>query len=171
MDSKKRSNLAGGLLLILIGGVLLVTQLAPDQFYWLDPGQNWPLIVIGVGVAMLLFGLVTGVPALAVPACIVGGIGGILYWQDATSNWGSWAYAWTLIPGFVGVGVILSGLLSGQPRKAFMEGGRTVMVSLVLFSIFGFFFARDDFQGILWPSLIIGVGVIVLLRQFFGARG
>ena len=170
MDSKKRSSLAGGLLLILIGGVFLIAQLTPDLFYWLDPGRNWPLIVIGVGVVMLLFGLLTGVPAMAVPASIVGGIGGILYWQNATSNWDSWAYAWTLIPGFVGVGVILAGLLSGQPRKAFIEGGRTVMVSLVLFSIFGFFFARNDFQGILWPSLLIAAGVIVLLRQLLGAR-
>jgi hypothetical protein len=170
MDTKKRSNLVGGLLLILIGGVFLVAQLSPDLFYWLDAEQSWPLIVIGVGVVMLFFALFTGVPVLAVPACIVGGIGGILYWQNATGNWGSWAYAWTLIPGFVGVGVILSGLLSGQLRKGFLEGGKTVMVSLVLFSIFGFFFARNDFQGILWPSLLIGVGVIVLLRQLLGAR-
>ena len=170
MDTKKRSNLVGGLLLILIGGVFLVAQLSPDLFYWLDAEQSWPLIVIGVGVVMLFFGLFTGVPVLAVPACIVGGIGGILYWQNTTGNWGSWAYAWTLIPGFVGVGVILSGLLSGQLRKGFLEGGKTVMVSLVLFSIFGFFFTRNDFQGILWPSLLIGVGVIVLLRQLLGAR-
>lgn len=170
MDIKKRSNLAGGIILILVGGALLAAQLYPDLFYWLDPGRSWPLIVIGVGAVMLIIGLITGVPALAVPACIVGGIGGILYWQNATGYWDSWAYVWTLIPGFVGVGIILSGLLSGQPRKAFLEGGRTVMVSLVLFAIFGFIFARNQFQGILWPSLIIGVGVIILIRQFFSAR-
>lgn len=170
MDIRKRSNLAAGIILILVGAVLLAAQFVPDLFDWLDPDRNWPLIVIGVGIVLLIVGLVTGVPALAVPACIVGGIGGILYWQNATGYWDSWAYAWTLIPGFVGAGIILSGLLGGQPRKALLEGGRTVMVSLVLFAIFGFIFARDHFQGVLWPSLIIGVGVIILIRQFLGVR-
>ena len=57
MDSRQRSNLAGGLILILIGGAFLAAQLVPDLFSWLDPAENWPLIVISVGVFILLIGL------------------------------------------------------------------------------------------------------------------
>lgn len=170
MDARSRSNLAGGIVLILIGALFLVGQLYPDAFEWLDPGRNWPLIVIGVGVLIFVVGLLTGVPAMAVPASIVAGIGGLLYWQNATGNWDSWAYAWTLIPGFVGVGVIISGLLSGQTRKALMDGGRTVMFSLVMLAIFGSLFGRHDFAGPIWPVLLIIVGVIVLLQTLFRGR-
>jgi hypothetical protein len=167
MDLKRRTNLAAGLVLILIGGAFLVNQLVPDAFAWLDPANSWPLFIIGLGVLLLLVGLLTGVPAMAVPASIVGGIGGILYWQNATGNWTSWAYVWTLIPGFVGIGVILSGLFSGQPRKAIREGGGSIFISLVLFTIFGFLFGRDAFQGILWPVLLIALGTVVLIRTVF----
>jgi hypothetical protein len=167
MDPRQRSNAAVGLVLILIGGAFLVAQLVPDAFSWLDPATHWPVFIIGLAVLLLLIGLLTGFPAMAVPACIVGGIGGLLYWQNATGNWTSWAYAWTLIPGFVGIGVILSGLLSGQPRKAIREGGGSIFISLVLFTIFGFIFGRDVFQGILWPILLIALGVVVLIRGIF----
>ena len=167
MDIKRRTNLAAGLVLILIGGAFLVAQLVPDAFAWLDPATNWPIFIIGLGVLLLLVGLLTGVPAMAVPACIVGGIGGLLYWQNATGNWTSWAYAWTLIPGFVGIGVILSGLFSGQPRQALRDGGGSIFVSLVMFTIFGYIFGRDAFQGILWPILLIGLGAVILIRTIF----
>jgi hypothetical protein len=167
MDLKRRTNLAAGLVLILIGGVFLVGQLVPDAFAWLDSANSWPLFIIGLGVLLLVIGLLTGVPAMAVPACIVGGIGGLLYWQNATGNWASWAYVWTLIPGFVGIGIVLSGLFSGQPRKAIREGGGSIFVSLVLFTIFGFFFGRDAFQGILWPIMLIALGAVVLIRTIF----
>jgi hypothetical protein len=167
MDLTRRTNLAAGLVLILIGGAFLVAQLVPDAFAWLDPANNWPILIIGIGVLLLLVGLLAGVPAMAVPACIVGGIGGLLYWQNATGNWASWAYVWALIPGFVGVGVILSGLLSGRPRQGLREGAGTIFVSLVMFTIFGFFFGRDTFQGALWPILLIVLGFMILIRGVF----
>jgi hypothetical protein len=174
MDPRFRSQLAGGIALILIGVAFLAVQFYPGLFDWLDPDNNWPVIIIGVGVLLLIIGLLSGAPAMAIPACIVGGIGGLLYWQNATNYWESWAFAWTLIPGFVGVGIILAGLLSGQPRKALREGGRTIIVSAVLFTILGFLFGRlfgrEIFQGIVWAILLIGLGVLVLLRTIFSTR-
>ncbi len=170
MDSKRRTQLAGGLVLILVGGAFLAWQLFPGMFSWLNVEVTWPLLIIGSGVLLLFIGLLAGTPAMAVPACIVGGIGGLLYWQNATGNWESWAYVWTLIPGFVGVGIILSGLLGGQTRRALREGSGTILSSLILFAIFGFFFARDLFQGYFWPALLIVAGVIVLARTLFSSR-
>jgi hypothetical protein len=170
MNMKMRSNIAGGLVLILIGAAFLLAQLRPGLFDWLDPAQNWPLIIIGVGVLLLVIGLLTGVPAMAVPASIVGGVGGLLYWQNITGNWESWAYAWALIPGFVGVGIVISGLLSGQARQALRDGGRTILVSLVLLAIFGSFLGPRDFAAPVWPILLIAAGVIFLLQAILRPR-
>lgn len=170
MNTKRRSNLAAGLALILIGGAFLAAQLFPDMFRWLDLKENWPLVVIGLGLLLLFIGLISGVPAMAVPATIIGGIGGLLYWQNATEMWDTWSYVWTLIPGFVGVGIILAGLLGGRPKQAFREGGRTILVSLVLFAIFGAFLGGGLFSGYLWPILLIGVGALVLFGNVFRSR-
>ena len=99
---------------------------------------------------------------MAVPACIVGGVGGLLYWQNLSGQWETWSYAWTLIPGFVGVGVILSGILSGQTAQSLRDGGRTIMVSLVLFVVFGSLLG-GNLTGIVWPSLLIGAGILLLV--------
>ena len=107
---------------------------------------------------------------MAIPACIVGGIGGILYWQEITGNWESWAYAWTLIPGFVGVGIVLSGLLGGDFRQSARGGGWLIMISLVLFAVFGSFFGGLGLLGPYWPVLLILLGLLVLIRPLFRPR-
>lgn len=166
MVRDRRSNLAGGVVLILIGVLLLVFQVMPGLQVW----ASWPLIIIGVGVLLLTIGLLTGVPAMAIPACIVGGVGGLLYWQNATGNWGSWAYVWTLIPGFNGVGIILSGLFGGEVRQSLGVGGWLILISLVLFAVFGSFFGKTGLLGAYWPVLLIAMGLLLLARPLFQSR-
>jgi hypothetical protein len=158
--------LVGGLILILLGAWFLAMQFVPGLQEWF----SWPWIIIGVGVAMLLIGLLSGVPDLAVPACIIGGIGGLLYWQNVTGNWDSWSYAWSLIPGFVGVGVILSGLFGGKVRKSLREGGNLILISLILFVIFAAFLGGPNLLGDYWPVLLILLGSWVLIRSLFRSR-
>jgi len=166
MDSQRRSSVAGGLVLILLGALFLAVQWVPGLQLWF----SWPLIIIGIGVLLLIVGLLTGVPAMAMPACIVGGIGGLLYWQNATGNWESWAYAWTLIPGFVGVGMVLSGLLGGDTRQMVSGGGWLILISLVLFAVFASFFGAMGLVGRYWPVLLIGLGLLVLAQSLFRSR-
>jgi hypothetical protein len=166
MDSQRRSSLAGGLVLILLGALFLAVQWVPGLQLWF----SWPLIIIGIGVLLLIVGLLTGVPAMAMPACIVGGIGGLLYWQNATGNWESWAYAWTLIPGFVGVGMVLSGLLGGDTRQTVRGGGWLILISLVLFAVFASFFGALGLVGSYWPVLLIVLGLLVLAQSLFRSR-
>lgn len=166
MNSERRSSLAGGLVLILVGLCFLVIQIVPGLQVWF----SWPLIIVGVGVLLLIIGLLTSVPAVAVPACIVGGIGGLLYWQNATDNWESWAYAWALIPGFVGLGIVLSGLLGGEARQSMRAGGWLILISLVLFTVFGSFFGALGLVGAYWPVLLIALGLLVLVRPLFRSR-
>ncbi len=167
MDTKRRSNLGAGLVLILIGVAFLLAQLSPDWYEWIDPVDNWPMIIVGVGLLLLIMGLLSGVPAMAVPACIVGGVGGLLYWQNITNNYASWSYAWALIPGFVGVGVILSGLLGAGIKQSLREGLNLIKISLLMVAIFGSIFGARDFQEPVWPVLLISVGVLYLLQSIF----
>jgi hypothetical protein len=166
MDSQRRSSLAGGLVLVLLGALFLAVQWVPGLQLWF----SWPLIIIGIGVLLLIVGLLTGVPAMAMPACIVGGIGGLLYWQNATGNWESWAYAWTLIPGFVGVGMVLSGLLGGDTRQTIRGGGWLILISLVLFAVFASFFGALGLVGSYWPVLLIVLGLLLLAQSLFRSR-
>jgi hypothetical protein len=169
MKRARRSSLGVGILLIALGLLVLVGQLFPGIFGWGGP-ITWPLIVVGVGIFLLLLGLATGNPGMAVPACIVGGIGVLLYWQNATQNFGSWAYAWTLISGFAGVGVILEGLFTGRFGKALVRGGWMILVSLVMFTVFASFLGGPKLLGIYWPALLILLGLISLVQYFMQTR-
>jgi len=159
----RRSSLAVGLVLVLLGACFLAVQWVPGLWAWF----SWPLVVVGVGVLLLVIGLLTGAAGLAVPACIVGGIGGLLYWQNASGNWESWAYAWTLIPAFVGVGIVLSGLLGGEGRQSVGGGGWLILISLVLFTVFGSFFGALGLVGAYWPVLLIALGLLILVWSLF----
>ncbi|HMK08716.1 MAG TPA: hypothetical protein VK449_06750 [Anaerolineales bacterium] len=165
MDTRTRSAAVGGALLILLGALLLLAQINPDWRGWLGLQWSWPLIVVAVGAGLFLMGLLTGTPSMAIPACVVAGIGGILYWQNLTGNWLSWTYAWALIPGFVGVGMILQALLGEGGWSQAGKGFESILVSLVLFAIFGSIFGGLPNLGPFWPALLILVGVVQLVRR------
>jgi hypothetical protein len=166
MSRKTRSNLALGIMLILIGGLFLAMQIMPelsDKFWSIF---DWPFIIIGVGVFLLIFGLLAGTPGMAVPATIVAGIGGILAYQNATGQWESWAYAWSLIPGFVGVGVMLSALFGEGGSEGFRSGLTLLFISAILFLIFSSIMGANPL-GAWWPVLLIILGLWLLIQPLF----
>jgi len=152
-----------GILLILLGAFFLATRLMPEIFGYV----YWPFFVIGVGGMFLLSAILTRTGGLAIPGCIVGGIGGILYYQAISGDWASWSYMWTLIPGFVGVGVIFAGLLS-RDHPHFDSGGLVLMaISAMGFLIFGGAFGLNLDVSTLWPLFLIGIGLITLVSALF----
>ena len=164
---QNRSNLALGLILLIVGGWLLVSRQVPAVQEWLDANFAWPMYTIGAGLLVLFIGLITGAPGMAVPASIITGIGGILYYQNATGDFGSWSYMWALIPGFVGIGSILAGLLGENTRRNLSNGLRTIVTSAVLFLIFATFFGGLSILGEYGlPIVLILLGVYVLARGF-----
>lgn len=170
---QNRSTLFLGLLLILVGGWMILTRQVPELRAWFDDNFLWPMWMIGAGGIILLIGLINGNPGMAVPAAIVAGIGGILYYQELTDNYASWSYMWTLIPGFVGVGEILAGLLGENTRRNLGHGLNQLFVSGVLFLIFGSFLGGLNLLGEFGaPVLLILLGVYVLARGVMrGLRG
>lgn len=166
MENNNRSQIVLGSLLILLGLWFLAVRLVPG----LEELFAWPFIIIAAGVGLFLLGLVVNAPGMAVPASIVTGIGGLLAWQNATGHWESWAYAWALIPGFVGVGIIMTGVLEGDVRSKLQPGGWLIVISAVMFAIFGSFLGGVALFGPFWPALLILLGLIMLGQSLLGRR-
>jgi hypothetical protein len=126
--------------------------------------------VILAGLMLLVLGLLVGAPGMAVPACIVAGIGGILYYQNASGDWNSWLYLWTLIPGFAAIGTILAGLLGDDFRQNIRQGLNTLVVSLILFVIFSGIFGAWATFGVYTQYIFIGIlfilGLWFIVRAF-----
>ena len=164
---QNRSSLILGILLILFGGWLVVTRQVPALQSWLEENFTWPMWTIGAGLLVLLIGLITGAPGMAVPASIIAGIGGILYYQNSSGDFGSWSYMWALIPGFVGIGTILAGLLGENTRTNLAHGLNLLAISAVLFLVFGTFFGGLAILGDYGAAiLLILLGLYVLARGF-----
>ncbi|MDA1329895.1 MAG: hypothetical protein DWG76_02970 [Chloroflexi bacterium] len=164
MDTQRRSNLVVGLLLVIIGGLFLASRFFPQlgQFFTLD--FDWPLYVIGVGLIFFVLSALAGAPGLAIPGSIIAGIGSILYYQNTSGDFASWAYAWTLIPGFVGIGTIFTNLFEGNFLPGLREGLRLIGLSLLMFAIFGAFLGGPALLGDYWPVLLILAGVWMVVR-------
>lgn len=173
MNKSRRESIASGVILILIGLIFLAFQLVPSLQVWTTEEFTWPVWVFIVALGLLVIGALTGTADMLVPASIVGGIGGILYLQNAgIITWESWAFIWTLIPGFVGIGSVLAGLLKWN-RKEIVDGLETILVSAVLFLVFGSLFG-DTFGYVPFrtylPILLIGLGLFLFVRALIGRR-
>lgn len=170
MENKNRTTLALGILLILVGIYFVLVNVVPGFTDLISLTFSWPVIVMLVGLGLLLLGLLVGAPEMAVPALIVGGIGGILYYQNISNNWGSWAYLWTLIPAFSGLGTLTAWLLGAREKNSVRSALDTIGTSLVLFVVFGAFFGAFKNLGPYWPVLLIVAGVLVGVRALIKER-
>ena len=98
---------------------------------------------------------------------ILSGIGGIFYYQNMSGDWASWSYIWALIPAFVGVGVIIGGLIDKNYKDGFSGGLTLIVISAILFLVFGSAFGLDSEFTQYWPVLLIALGLISLVRVAF----
>jgi hypothetical protein len=162
----KRAGITGGIILIVLGVLFLASEIYPQVFNFWD----WPFIIIGLGGVFLLWALLGGIGGLAVPGTILVGIGGILYYQNATNDWESWSYIWALIPSFVGIGVILSGIIDGKFKETISSGLVLILISAILLFAFGAAFGLDPRITQYWPVLLIILGIIALFKAILSGR-
>ncbi|GAB4539457.1 MAG: hypothetical protein Fur002_04630 [Anaerolineales bacterium] len=163
MNKQGRSQLALGVILILLGAWFFLDKTMPQVTRQFQRYTEWPLNMVLIGAAILVIGLATGSPGMAVPASIVAGLGGIFYYQDLTHNYESWSYMWTLIPGFVGVGNLIAGLLGENPASSFKHGLRLIVISAVLFLVFSSLLGGMTLLGAYGPAaLLILLGLWLL---------
>ena len=167
---RNRGSIAVAITLIGIGAWFMAIQFSPALKAIAYGPSTWPLTIIGIGAFLALVGLLTWSPGMFIPACIVAGVGGLLYYQNSTGDWASWAYAWALIPGFAGLGSIVAGLLKGNSSRQVREGMTMIVVSAILFVIFGSFLGGLDLLGPYWPVLLILAGLWVLVSGILRRR-
>lgn len=166
---RTRANVGTALVLIASGAWFLAIELSPAVKAFAYGANTWPLPIIGIGALLALVGLLTWTPGMLVPACIVGGIGGMLYYQNTTGNWETWAYSWALIPVFIGVGMLLAGAME-RKRGVAASGAWMILWGLVMFAVFGSFLGGSALIGQYWPLLLIFAGLMVLLQGLFRRR-
>ena len=171
MNRRDRTQLGLGILLVAAGAYYFLAQQMPALRFWAQIEFAWPFYVIGAGVLILLIGLMTGAPGMAAPACVVAGVGAILYYQDRSGDWASWSFIWSLIPGFAGLGVILAGLLGEDTRRNLRHGLNLLVASAALFVAFAAMFQRLDFLGPYGPgALLVLLGAYVIGRGLLPSR-
>jgi hypothetical protein len=163
---KRKNSIALGIILIIFGALLLVREFYPQLF----PNWEWPFFIIGLGGFFLLWAIFSGTGGLAVPGSILAGIGGIFYYQSLTNDWESWSFIWALIPAFVGVGIIIGGIIDHNYKEAFSGGLILLLISGILFFAFGSAFGLQPEITMYWPVLLIVLGLIALARALFSSK-
>jgi len=169
------SGLALGLVLVVVGVFFLIMRLFEIDL----STYGWPLYVIIPGLTLLIVGFFSLGTGALVPGGIVTVTGLILAAQNATGDWASWAYAWTLVvPGGAGLGLFLQGLRVHDSKQ--MRLGRNLMFWSALMFMIGFVIFESIFNisgqdfGIVsraaLPVLLIIIGVTLLLRSMQRGR-
>ncbi len=167
MNGVNRGTIVLGTFLIAIGAIFLLLNLIPG----FNAGNTWPLIffVLAAGFylpAFLWTGAQRGLAGLFIPGSIMLVLGLIFAYDVITRDWVSWAYAWLLIPGGVGLGLWLGSTLGNWGKGATQTGLWMMAVSLGLFAVFATIFATNNAMRVIGPLVIIVAGVLVLLRVF-----
>lgn len=160
-----------GALLLVLGAVFLVLQLAP-----LDASAPlWPFVLIVPGALMVLLAAMPGrgLETLAVPGAFVTTLGLVLGLQALTGRYDSWAYAWALILASVGVGRWLQGAIAHDSEQR-RDGARLALLGGALFAGFGLYFEVVAFRGLADSWLVRVVGPVLsivagLALLFLGA--
>ncbi len=164
----------GAVVLIGLGVLFLLGQwLSVDIF-----GYGWPLFVLLPGLAFLFFAVRGDANAapLAVPGAIVTGTGAILFYQNLTGHWESWAYAWSLYPVFLGLALTFMGERTQNQNTAnvgsgFVRWGSIAFVALWALFELVIFAGNRAFGNYLLPLVLIGAGVWMLMRGSFRGMG
>ena len=169
------SGLALGLVLVVVGVFFLIMRLFEIDL----STYGWPLYVIIPGLTLLIVGFFSLGTGALVPGGIVTVTGLILAAQNASGDWASWAYAWTLVvPGGAGLGLFMQGLRVHDSRQVRL--GRNLMFWAALMFMIGFVIFESIFNisgkdfGIVsraaLPVLLIIIGVTLLLRSMQRGR-
>lgn len=153
--------------LIAVGVMVLIGQLTG---FGGMIGSLWPMFVVLPGLAFLYFAY-TGdknVAGLAVPGTVITGTGLILFYQNVTGHWESWAYIWTLYPLFVGLALNFMAQRTGddgtqKASRILMRIGAIGFIIGVIFFELIIFGNGGIFGNLTLPVVLIAIGGFMLL--------
>jgi hypothetical protein len=179
---ERRNPIIAGVILITIGAIAwAVTASDIDPSRWLG-GSGWTLFILIPGLILFVGGLLShDEPAqgLTIAGAIVMTVAAMLFVMDRTEHYEAWAYAWALIPGAAGLGVLVHGLRTGD-RERVGTALRLMGISLALLLVGAWFFETIFQTGTVpfgletfWPFMLVVLGVVVIAGAFLrpGATG
>ena len=180
MPKRSGSMLAVGALLVIIGLLAVIGRAADVDLGGLIGEQTWPLLVIVPGLVLLTLAIRPAPPeglGFAIAGSIVTMVGAILLFMANTGSWASWAYAWLLIPGAAGLGILGYGAFTRHPELV-TKGARLLVISAALFVVgwwwFEAIFATGEVPfdaGAWWPLALIVVGGVIGIAGLRRADG
>jgi hypothetical protein len=158
---------------VLVIGVIayFLEMTSVDVASWLG-GSGWTLFIIGPGLALLVAAafLRDGAALMTSTAgAVVTTVGALLLYQDQTAHYESWAYAWALIPGAVGIALAVHGLRFDRPDL--VSVGTRMVAAFGVVLIAGMWFFETIFQtnqppfdlGDNWPIALIALGGVLFV--------
>jgi len=177
-EQHERNTRALGLLLLAVGAWILVARFIHiDVEAWLWP--FWVIVPGGLIMALGFRDMHHSNEGLVTFGSIVAVTGIILFVQNITGQWQSWAYAWALLfPGSIGLGQYLWGKRAGDVAEVH-KGEKTMQAAFVLFVAFGLFFEVVLGIGgfhlgtagrIVVPVLLIAGGAALYITSMSGDR-
>jgi len=178
-EQHEHNTRALGLLLLAVGAWILIAR-----FIHIDlGGWLWPFWIIVPGGIIMALGFRDthrSNEGLVTFGSIVAVTGIVLFVQNITGQWQSWAYSWALLfPGSIGLGRYLWGKRTGDVAVV-RSAEQTLRVAFVLFLAFAVFFEvvlgiggfRLGAAGrIVLPVLLIAAGVAIYVTSMSGGRG
>lgn len=163
---KRKNTVAFGVILIILGMVFLTREIAPQYF----PQWEWPFYIIGLGGIFLIWSITSGAGRLAIPGSILSGVGGILYYLELTGGWQRTSIVWSLVPSFVGLGVIIAGIIDRNFKGAFLSGLTLFLISGIIFFALGTNYGLPSEITKYWPVLLILLGLITLVQALLSGK-
>ena len=167
MSHSTHSRQTTAFALIGLGVLFLLVQTFGFSFM----GLLWPLFVAVPGLIFLYAAISGGGDraGLAIPGAMVTGTGAILFYQNLTGHWSSWAYVWALYPVFFGLAMVFMGRRTGTREQtrvgdAFVKWGLIGFIGLwALFELF-IFGGNSALVTTFIPLALIGAGIVLLIR-------
>ena len=165
MKNDRLQSVVWGVGLILFGLAFLAYQAFPARF----TGIAWPWLLVALGGVFVVIALLTRAGGAMIPGAILLGLGGLFLYFTRSDAWGDW-YWWMLMPAFVGLGLLLGGLIDPEMRPARTGGLILLAIGLILFLVFGGVFGLSADLLRFWPVLLILFGVLVFVRALRAER-
>jgi hypothetical protein len=181
-DRRNRPSIVIGVVLILLGLFFLFSQLVNLVFHIQIGSYTWPLLILAPGLLLYFLAFFNDVKTgrvLVVPGSIVSAVGLLLFFQNITNLWATWAYAWAFVfPTSLGIGQIIFGWLRRRAdlvREGWgfaRVGGIILLVGFTFFELLigisdlGFFGLR----GFCFPLVLMAGGLLFILFNLRPSR-
>lgn len=144
--------------LFLTGAALIVL----GALWLFGAPTSWPLTIVGLGGVFLLAAMLYRVGALAIPGTLIGGLGVLLFGQNLTGWWASWLYVWPLVPGLVGLGLVVASVL-GMPGRRVRRAGMIWFVQALPMAGLMWFMRTFTPFWFSWALILVGLGVMFIV--------